>query len=643
MDVMLGPHMEILAPAGSPEGLIAAIKGGCSAVYLGGKSYGARSFADNFTDQQIEGAVNYAHDRGVKVYVTANTLIKDSEMDDAVSFVRFLSEIGADAVLLQDLGLLRRINRIEIAKHASTQMGIHSRAGLEWCKENGIDRAILARELTFEEIKAIVKDSPVETEVFVQGAMCYGVSGGCLFSSILGGRSGNRGQCAQPCRKKYKTDTKESYIMSCADMYGVDYIPKLKDIGITSAKIEGRMRSPAYAYLASKVYSMKEKGEDDATIAPSAKLLQTIFNRGICDGYFGGVKSPVQSTYPDNRGYYLGNVNIKNRSFVQSDAMMDLNNRDGISIFKGDIKIGGFKISDITKITAPFKMPDGEYEIYRTYDPRIDEVKNIASSDPFISGSSKRKYSVKKETPERIGRNPSKPDMSFYVNSIRNMEAVSNYADRIYFEHNDSVDEAMEICKNTKIEFVQMLPRFDPTDIAADSPVMVNTIGQMYANRSSSRIYGSYNMNMFNSFYPNMMYQTTLSVELNKGEIREITKSYAGRLEVMVFGRQELLVTRDPKMVNGTLEDEKEFKFPIYKDSHGLSHLLNSADLLLLDQLEDLQRMGIDSFGLDLRKRPAPLAKLVAESFSKQDISKKSKISEMCGSTTNGHFNRGVS
>ncbi|HKM14087.1 MAG TPA: peptidase U32 family protein [Candidatus Methanomethylophilaceae archaeon] len=635
--------MEILAPAGSPEGLVAAIKGGCSAVYLGGKSYGARAFANNFTDQQLEGAVNYAHERDVKVYVTVNTLIKDSEMNGAVSFIKFLSDINVDAVLLQDVGLLKKIEDIKIAKHASTQMGIHSRAGLEWCKENGIDRAILARELTIEEIKMIIKDSPVETEAFVQGAMCYGMSGGCLFSSILGGRSGNRGQCAQPCRKKYKFGTKESYIMSCADIYGLDYIPTLKEIGLTSAKLEGRMRSPAYAYLASKVYSMKEKGEDDEAIAPNARLLQTIFNRGICNGYFGGVTSPVQSTYPDNRGYYLGTATIKNRSFVKSDLSMPLNSRDGISIFKGDVKIGGFKISDTTKITAPFKMPDDEYEIYRTYDPRIDEVKNIASSEPMVEGTTRRKYSTKGIVPDKVKRSESKADMSFYVNSIRNLEAVANNADRIYFELNDNVSEAMEICKNSNIEFVQILPRFDPYDIVIDSPVMVNNVGQMYANRKSPKVYGSYNMNMFNSFYPEMMHQTTLSVELNKGEIREITENYSGRLEVMVFGRLELLVTRDPKMINGILEDEKEFQFPIYRDSHGLSHLLNSSDLMLLDQLQDLQKMGIDSFGIDLRKRPAALAKLVSESFAKMDISKKSKISEMCGSTTNGHFNRGVS
>ena len=148
--------MEILSPAGNPEGLVASIMGGCDAVYLSGKSFGARAFAGNFTDAQLEGAINYAHDRGVKCYVTVNTLVKDTEMDDAVSFVKFLADIGADAILIQDLGLLKSLHAVDIKKHASTQMGIHSAEGLEWCKRNGLSRAVLNRELTFEEIDELL-------------------------------------------------------------------------------------------------------------------------------------------------------------------------------------------------------------------------------------------------------------------------------------------------------------------------------------------------------------------------------------------------------------------------------------------------------------------------------------------------------
>lgn len=633
--------MEILAPAGSPEGLVAAIQGGCNAVYLGGEAYGARAFSANFTDSQIEGAVKYAHERDVKVYVTVNTLIKDSEMDDAVSFVRFLSDVGADAVLIQDLGLLERIRDINIPKHASTQLGIHSREGLEWCHENGIERAILARELTFEEISGMVKNSPVETEVFVQGAMCYSMSGGCLFSSVIGGRSGNRGQCAQPCRKKYKMDGRSGFLLSCTDIYALDYIPKLKEIGVAAAKIEGRMRSPAYAYLASKAYSMKERGESDEDIAPTAKLLHTIFNRGISDGYFGGVKSPVQSLFPDNRGYRLGTVTIKNRSFVDSEINGKLNVRDGLSLFRGDEKVGGFRVSDTSKVTVPFSVPNGKYDVYRTYDPRIDAIKNSLESVPALTGNTKRKKS-KKFQRERIVRNISAPDLSFYLSSVRNLEAVSEYADRVYFETGDGLKEAEEICEMSDIEFVTILPRFDPADTVISSPVMVNTVGQMHANRNAARVYGNQNMNLFNSFYPDVMYQTTLSPELNKDEIRQVTEYYPGRLELMVFGRQELMVTRDPKIAKGMLEDHKGFKFPVYRDDDGTSRILNSADLILFDYLDGLQSMGFDSFGIDLRKRPESLARIVAEAFGNRDGSKKKRIVEMCGSVTTGHYNRGV-
>lgn len=634
--------MEILAPAGSPEGLVAAIQGGCNAVYLGGEAYGARAFSTNFTDGQIEGAVKYAHDRDVKVYVTVNTLIKDSEMEDAVSYVKFLSDIGADAVLIQDLGLLEMIRDIDIPKHASTQMGIHSREGLKWCYENGIERAILARELTFEEISEIVKDSPVETEVFVQGAMCYSMSGGCLFSSMIGGRSGNRGQCAQPCRKKYRIGGREGFLMSCTDMYALDYIPKLKEIGVTSVKIEGRMRRPAYAYLASKAYSMKERGESDEAIAPTSKLLHTIFNRGMSEGYFGGVKSPVQSLFPDNRGYRLGTVTIKNRSFVNSEINDKLNIRDGISLFKGDKKIGGFRVSDTTKVTSPFSIPDGRYDVYRTYDPRIDEIKNKIGSVPILTGKTKRKKFKGELQRNKISRGTKTPDLSFYISSIRNLKAVLKYADRVYFEMGDNSEEAKEICKASNVEFVTILRRFDPSDTTLATPVMVNTVGQMHANRKASRLYGNQNMNLFNSYYPDMMYQTTLSPELNRTEIRTLTEHYPGKLELMVFGRQEIMLTRDPIMTNGLLEDQKEYKFPVYGDDDGTFRILNSADLILFDYLDDLQSMGIDSFGIDLRKRPERLAKLVAETFAKRDGSKKGRIVEMCGSVTTGHYNRGV-
>lgn len=633
--------MEILSPAGSPEGLVASIKGGCDAVYLGGKSFGARAFSNNFTDRQLEGAVNYAHDNGVKVYVTVNTLIKDSEMDEAVSFVRFLADIGADAVLVQDLGLLKSLHHIDIKKHASTQMGICSREGLEWCARNGISRAVLNRELTFEELEDVVRGSPVETEVFVQGALCYSLSGGCLFSSLVGGRSGNRGQCAQPCRKRYELDGETSYRLSSADLYGAGWLKRLESIGVTSAKIEGRMRSQAYAYLATKVYSSVNRSLDPTEYEEDLALLKTVFNRGYCEGYLGGVVSPVQMTYADNRGYLLGRATFRDRRFDTSELREEVNVRDGISIYDGDVKVGGFKLSSVGKTASPFDIPDGTYDVYRTYDPRIDVVKNLVGDILRLDGHTERRpVRSHPRAVERTRRDL--PEMSFYVGSVRNLETVLPYAHRVYYEECDSLPEAQEICDAAGKEVVTIAPRFDPgwrPDVSR--PFMVHTPGQ-YMPRGGERVYASYNMNVFNSRVSAPFYQTTLSVELADHEIEYLAHHYPGRLEVMVFGRTELMCTRDPGLNNGTLKDEKGYRFPVYRDCHGLAHILNSTDLMLLPYLRQLGSFGIDSVGIDVRKRPERIAAAVARAFAENDVRAKLDLTGLCGGINYGAYLRGT-
>ncbi|MDD2626550.1 MAG: U32 family peptidase [Candidatus Methanomethylophilus sp.] len=634
--------MEILSPAGSKEGLVAAIKGGADAVYLGGKVFGARAFSDNFTDKELEGAVGYAHDRHVRAYVTVNTLIKDRELDDAVSFVKFLADIGADAVLIQDLGLLKSLHAVDIRKHASTQMGIHSAAGLKWCAENGISRAVLNRELTFEELAQIVPDSPVETEVFVQGALCYCLSGGCLFSSVVGGRSGNRGQCAQPCRKRYTADGTTGYKLSNADLYAVKWLPKLKELGVTSAKIEGRMRSQAYAYLATRVYAAANRGDDPASYAADDALLKTVFNRGFAEGYFGGVVSPVQQQYADNRGFCLGQAQFQGRHFDTTDLKEPVAVRDGISLYQGDTKVGGFKLSSLGRAAAPFDVPDGTYDVYRTYDPRIDVIKNLVGDPPRLTGTHERpRLHVQPRTV--IRKKVKLPEMSFYVSSLRNLQAVLPYADRVYFEMNDSLTEARQLCARADVECVTLAPRFLPLgDLHTDGyPLMINTPGQ-YLPQEGDRVYASYFMNTFNAELHQPFWQTTLSVELSKDEIKNLAAHYPGRLEVMAFGRTELMCTRDPGMRNGILQDERTYRFPVYKDGHGLSHILNSTDLMLLPYLQEIGSFGVESVGIDVRKRPETLAAAVAQAYAEDNVRAKTSLVEMCGGINYGAYLRGT-
>ncbi|MCM1154593.1 MAG: U32 family peptidase [Roseburia sp.] len=256
-------RVELLAPAGNYQAFIGAINAGADAVYLGGEKFGARAFADNFTSEEICRALRYAHIFGKKIYLTVNTLIKEKEFTQLYDYISPFYEEGLDGVIIQDLGVWQYIKETfpDMALHASTQMAITGEMGASLLKENGASRIVPARELSLEEVKNIKKATGLEIECFVHGAMCYSYSGQCLFSSILGGRSGNRGRCAQPCRLPYHvydpqrmSTSRELYLLSLKDICTVEFIPALIEAGIDSFKIEGRMKRPEYAAGVTSVY-----------------------------------------------------------------------------------------------------------------------------------------------------------------------------------------------------------------------------------------------------------------------------------------------------------------------------------------------------------------------------------------------------
>ena len=247
--------MELLAPAGSPEALTAAVQAGADAVYLGYAAYSARAGAGNFDEQQLRDAVRFAHLHHVRVHVTVNTLIKDGEMSGVVDVLRLLSEIRVDAVLVQDLGVLRMARRCfpDLPIHASTQMAIHNATGVRFCRNQGMTRAVLARECSAAEIALAAKEG-IEIEVFGHGAQCVAVSGECLFSSVVGGRSGNRGRCAQPCRLLYTYRGKTAAWLSPRDVCMRDDLPELNKAGVASIKLEGRLKRPEYVATIANSY-----------------------------------------------------------------------------------------------------------------------------------------------------------------------------------------------------------------------------------------------------------------------------------------------------------------------------------------------------------------------------------------------------
>lgn len=254
-------RVELLAPAGNPEGFYGAIHAGADAVYLGGSKFGARAYADNFTTEELVQCIRYAHLWGRKVYLTVNTLVKESEFLELYDYILPFYEAGLDGVIIQDIGVLKHLKECfpGLELHISTQMTITSAYGASLMKEMGASRIVPARELSLAEIVEMKEQTGLEMETFVHGAMCYCYSGQCLFSSILGGRSGNRGRCAQPCRLPYQvnqdgTTTKECYPLSLKDMCTVEHIPELIEAGIDSFKIEGRMKKPEYTAGVTAIY-----------------------------------------------------------------------------------------------------------------------------------------------------------------------------------------------------------------------------------------------------------------------------------------------------------------------------------------------------------------------------------------------------
>lgn len=352
---------ELLSPAGNFESLIAAIEGGCDAVYLGGKLFGARAFSQNFDDEELEKAVLYAHSYGVKIYVTANTLIYESEANRFMEYIDFLYRIGVDAVIMQDIGMMDLVRQTypDLDIHASTQMHIHNQKGVELVKKLGLTRAVLARETDYETIAEIKKNTNIELEIFIHGALCISYSGQCLMSSLIGHRSGNRGSCAGSCRQKYnlisngKKVNDDEYLLSAKDLNSLENIGKLIDIGVDSFKIEGRMKSPSYVYTVTSLYkeAIESYIETGKVYIDEKKLedLRKIFNREYTKGFlFQEDNDAITNPYrPNHLGIPLGKVIKSQNKRIQIKLESTIHLQDGIRILdKEDI---GFTITKMWK------------------------------------------------------------------------------------------------------------------------------------------------------------------------------------------------------------------------------------------------------------------------------------------------------
>ncbi|MGL5676893.1 MAG: DUF3656 domain-containing U32 family peptidase [Cellulosilyticaceae bacterium] len=316
--------IELLAPVGKMENALAAIENGANAIFVGGKAFNARQYADNFESDELEKIVHYCKLRGVETHITVNTLIKEAELQDLMTYLGYLEALQVDAVIVQDFGVAKLIKEHfpNLTMHASTQMTAHSLEDVKFLEQCGFKRVVLSRELQLEEIRFIKANTSVEIESFVHGALCYSYSGQCLLSSLIGGRSGNRGRCAQPCRMTYslyeggERILEELYLMSPKDICTLSILPELIACGIDSFKIEGRMKSPEYVASVTKIY---RKYIDLAIQDPAhykveeedLHTLQSIFNRGgFSEGYYHqkAGKTMLTEKTPKNIGLHIGHV-----------------------------------------------------------------------------------------------------------------------------------------------------------------------------------------------------------------------------------------------------------------------------------------------------------------------------------------------
>ena len=332
--------VEILAPAGSYESLKAAVAAGADAVYIGGSRFGARAFADNLEEASLLEAIDYVHLHGKQIYLTVNTLLKEREMEQELyEYLLPYYRQGLDAVIVQDIGVLKFVREQfpNLPVHASTQMTITNVSGAKFLESLGVERVVTAREMTLPEIAEIAKETTLEIESFVHGALCYCYSGQCLYSSLIGGRSGNRGQCAQPCRLPYKVNGKTSYVMSLKDMCALELIPDLIEAGIYSFKIEGRMKKPEYVAAVTSIYRKYvdlylEKGRAGFHVTKEDKeILMDLYNRGgFHSGYYKtwNGKEMLSLKRPNHAGVPAVQVLKQQGKEVKLKALVDLHKGD---------------------------------------------------------------------------------------------------------------------------------------------------------------------------------------------------------------------------------------------------------------------------------------------------------------------------
>lgn len=650
--------IELLSPAGSPEGVIAAVQNGADAVYMGMGAFNARRGAKNFTDEEFVKAVRYCHVRGCKVYVTLNTLVNDREMRDAVAAAKLASDAGADALIVQDLGMSYAIRCAlpDIPLHASTQMSLHNLAGVEAAAEMGITRAVLARELSFEQIRFITKNASIETEVFVHGALCFCHSGQCYMSALIGRRSGNRGLCAQPCRLQYSLGGRmDDHPLSLKDNCLVDQIRRLEEVGVASLKIEGRMKRPEYTGIVTGVYAkaIREQRNPDKE---EMELLEKTFSRqGFTQGYFIGDKLDMFGvrSEPDKDA---DKIFAAARKQYAEGEMRRVPVHFYTVLEKGEhIKAIAFD-DDGHKTIATGPVPERakrqglteQYlteQMFKTGGTPYNCIENKAKAEPglYLPASEinelRRKLiaqlsAEREKAPERrtlrIPAPPvnvpaiSDPARIYQVRTAEQLtpELAELKPDYIYFP-------AMELAENfdplrpfidNGARPVAVMPRVITDDQSREvyaaleklfdygvNEALTGNLGHVFiARQAGMKVRGDFGLNAFNSYTLRVLQDAgfisaTASFELRLAQIKAMAKPVD--TELIIYGRLPLMVSdqciirqsagRCNCQTPGQLSDRMGSVFPVVKEFGCRNVIYNAHKLYLADKRDDLYALGL--------------------------------------------------
>lgn len=622
-------NFEILAPAGSMESLIAGVRSGANAIYLGGKSFNARRNAGNFDNEELKRAVEYCHSHGVKVYLTLNILVRDDEMENAYNTVRDALLCGVDAFIVQDIGVAKMIREhFQSARlHGSTQMSIMTVNGAKAAKEMGFSRIVLPREMSLEEIKEIRESTDLELELFVHGALCMSVSGQCYLSSVIGSRSGNRGLCAQPCRLPFTAGGNATHALSLKDLSLIGELDKLD--GITSLKIEGRMKRPEYV---SAAVSAVKKAIDGEYSSSDEFMLRSVFSRsGFTNGYLNSKLGKNMFGTRQKEDVVAANNVLKEiaRNYEKETPLIPLDiffkchdNEKAVLIAKSDKKevtvIGDVPEKAINKPMSEESLKErlSKFGGTQYFSKNIE----INLDDGLILPASKinemRRNAVSKlDEQEKIELQYkpfnvflpkyNQPDKPYATASFSNASQIldNHPFERVFIPVNSALEDFVDnragvVLPRGLFGIEQELKiRLEKLKKAGVNKALCGNIGSYTLCKDMGfEVYGDFGLNVFNSLSANEIDHPILSFELTQSQINNINARDKG---MIVYGYLPLMLSRNCPVKNdigcfecdkhGRLTDRKGMEFPVMCSDFPCVEMLNCHPLYMLDRLDEVK------------------------------------------------------